>query len=137
MRRRARRSAQTLDLMRASVPPKLIEQRIRNRIYEYVESVAEFPANRGVWNLNELVNSWEDYVPDPFQAHLFPAPTFSAGEVAAMAEVHSAWLAFSDAAQPNIDDEALAMQRPQWTTFVEVSRLASSTFSIRGKLDEE
>ena len=123
--------------MRASVPPKLIEQRIRNRIYEYVESVAEFPANRGVWDLNELVNSWEDYVPDPFQAHMFPAPTFSAGEVAVMAKVHSAWLAFADATPQNIDDESLAMRTPQWIALVEASRTASSTFSIRGKLEEQ
>jgi hypothetical protein len=123
--------------MRASLPPKLIEQRIRNRIYEYVESVAEFPANRGVWDLNELVNSWEDYVPDPFQAHMFPAPTFSAGEVAAMSQVHSAWLAFADATPQKIDDEFLAMRTPQWIALVEASRRASSTFSIRGKLEEE
>jgi hypothetical protein len=123
--------------MRASVPPKLIEQRIRNRIYEYVESVAEFPANRGAWDLNELVNSWEDYVPDPFQADMFSAPTFTAGEVAAMAEVHFAWLAFSDATPQNIDDEAIAMRTPQWTALVEASRRACSTFSTRGKLEEE
>jgi hypothetical protein len=137
MHRRARRSAQPLDLMRASVPPKLVEQRIRNRIYEYVASVAEFPENRGVCDLNELVNEWEFYVDDPLNTQQFPAPTFASTEVAAIAHVHSAWLAFADATPRSIDDEAQAMRTPQWLALVEACRKACSEFSVRGKLPEE
>jgi|SRR5688572_3960508 len=123
--------------MRASVPPKLVEQRIRNRIYEYVDSVAEFPANRGVWDLNELVNEWETFVADPFEPSSFQAPAFTPDEVDAMADVHTAWLAFADAMPHTIVDEVKAMQTPQWPVLVEVCRKASHTFSLRGKLSEE
>ena len=123
--------------MRASVPPKLVEQRIRNRIYEYVASVAEYPANRGVWDLNELVNEWEMYVADPFHTQAFPAPTFTQIEVAAVAKVHTAWLAFADATPHTIKDESQAMKTPEWPLLVDACRDACSTFSLRGKLAEE
>jgi hypothetical protein len=123
--------------MRASIPPKLVEQRIRNRIYEYVTSVAEFPANRGVWDLNELVNEWETNVDDPFDAQSFPAPAFTRDEVASMAEVHAAWSAFAEATPQTITDKPEAMRTPQWITLVEACRKACSTFSARGMLPEE
>ena len=123
--------------MRASVPPELVEQRIRNRIYEYVGSVAEYPANRGVWDLNELVNEWENYVSDPFEPKYFKAPAFTSGEVAAISEIHAAWVEFAKATPPTIKDEVQAMQTPQWPLLVETCRRASSTFSLRGKLPEE
>jgi len=123
--------------MRASVPPKLVEQRIRNRIYECVASVAEFPENRGAWDLNELVNEWDFYVEHPFDAQRFPAPTFAPAAVAAIADVHSAWLAFADATPQSINDEADAMRAPQWLALVEACRKACNAFSVRGKLPEE
>jgi hypothetical protein len=123
--------------MRATVPPKLLEQRIRNRIYEYVASVAEYPANRGVWDLNDLVNEWETYIGDPFNTQSFPAPVFTSGEVGAIAEVNAAWSAFAEATPHTITDEAQAMQSPQWSVLVEACRKASNTFSVRGRLAEE
>ena len=123
--------------MRAGVQSQLVDQRIRNRIYEYVESVAEFPANRGVWDLNELVNEWEAYVADPFNAESFLAPTFTHGEVAALARVHTAWRAFADATPQTISDEANAMQVPEWRALVEACTDARNTLSVRGKLPEE
>jgi hypothetical protein len=122
--------------MRASLPPKLVEQRIRNRIYEYVASVVEYPANRGVWDLNELVNEWEMYVGDPFEAQSFPAPPFTPIEVVAVAKVHAAWLAFAEATPHTIKDEAQAMLTPEWPVLVEACRIACSTFSVRGKLGD-
>jgi hypothetical protein len=116
---------------------KIVEQRTRNRIYEYVASVAEFPENRGVWDLNELVNEWEFYVEDPFDAGRFAAPTFVPAEVAAIADVHSAWLTFAEATPQSIDDEAQAMRMPQWLALVEACRKACSAFSVRGRLPEE
>jgi hypothetical protein len=122
--------------MRASVPPKLVEQRIRNRIYEYVASVAEYPASRGVWDLNELVNEWEMYVGDPFETQSFSAPAFTPNEVAAVAKVHAAWAAFAEVTPHKIEDEVQALRVPEWTVLVEACRNACSTFSVRGKLAE-
>jgi hypothetical protein len=123
--------------MKAAVPPMLVEQRIHNRIYEYVESVAEYPRNRGVWDLNEAVNEWEMYVGDPFERAAFRAPAFNPTEVEAIAEVHGAWLAFADATPPAITDEAGAMATLQWRALVEACRSACLVFAVRGKLPEE
>lgn len=115
----------------------LVMQRIRNRIYEYVESVAEYPRNRGVWDLKEVVNEWEMYVDDPFESVAFPAPAFVPIEVDAIAEVHAAWLAFDDATPQTIADEARAMATSQWSTLVEACHRASLAFAARGRLNEE
>jgi hypothetical protein len=123
--------------MKSAVPPLLVKQQIRNRIYEYVASVAEYPGNREVWDLNEVVNEWEMYVDDPFERAAFPAPAFHPTEIAAMAEVHAAWLAFADATPPAITDEARAMATLQWRTLVEACRSACLAFAVRGKFPEE
>lgn len=73
-----------------------------------MDFVAEYLANRGVWDLNELVNMWETYVCDPFEPQFFRTLTFTSGEVAAVGQVHSAWLAFATVTPPNIKDEVQA-----------------------------
>jgi hypothetical protein len=123
--------------MKSDVPPMLVLQRIRNRIYEYVESVAEYPRNQGQADLNEVINEWEMYVDDPFERGAFPAPPFVRAEVDAIAEVHAAWLAFADATPQSISDEARAMSTSQWRTLVEACHRAALAFAVRGKLHEE
>jgi hypothetical protein len=120
-----------------ATPPILVEQRIRNRIYEYVESVAEYPRNRGVWDLNEAVNEWEMYVDDPFERAAFPAPAFDPTEVDAIAHVHAAWLAFADSTPHTITEETRAMATLQWRALAEACRRACLVFAVRGKLPEE
>ena len=123
--------------MKPDDSPMLIMQRIRNRIYEYVGSVAEYPRNRGVWDLNKLVNEWEMYVDEPLERGAYPAPAFSPPEVEAVAEVHAAWLEFSDAMPQSIADEAQAMETTQWRKLVEACGSAALVFAARGKLPEE
>ena len=115
----------------------LVEQRIRNRIFEYLEGVAEYPRHRGVWDLNELINEWETWVNHPFLSHDFPPPAFSPDEVAAMAVTHDAWLKFSDATSKDIKDESETLSLPEWLAFVGACSAAIKIFQVRGRLRED
>jgi hypothetical protein len=123
--------------MKSDVPPMLVMQRIRNRIYEYVESVVEYTRNQGQSDLNEVINEWEMYVDDPFERGAFPGSAFVRAEVDAIAEVHAVWLAFADATPQSISDAARAMATLQWRTLVEACHRAALAFAARGKLPED
>jgi hypothetical protein len=121
-----------------NAPSKLVTlQRVRNRIFEYLEAVAEYPRVRGVWDLNELVNEWQSWVDHPFLPEDYPPPAFSAGEVTALAITHDAWLAFADATPRNIKDEHAALSMPEWKTFVDACSTAIQVFQVRGRLPED
>ncbi len=120
-----------------NVPSKLvILQRVRNRIFEYLEEVTEYPRSRGVWDLNELINEWESWVDHPFLPRDYPPPVFSAGEVTALAITHDAWRAFADATPKEIKDERAALSLPEWRTFVDACSTAMKVFQVRGRLPE-
>ena len=115
----------------------LVQQRVRNRIFEYLEGVEEYPRARGVWDLNELINEWESWVDHPFLPRDYPPPAFSADEVTALAITHDAWLAFSDSTPQDIKDERAALSMPEWKAFVDACCAAIKVFQVRGRLRED
>ena len=58
----------------------LVERRIRNRIFECVRSMAEYPRGRGISNLSDDLNDWEMNVEYPFLGSSYPAPAFDPSE---------------------------------------------------------
>lgn len=115
----------------------LVQQRVRNRIFEYLEGVTEYPRAGGVWDLNELVNEWESWVDHPFLPRDYPPPVFSADEVTALAIAHDAWLAFADSTAQDIEDERAALSLPEWKGFVDACAAAVKVFQVRGRLSED
>ena len=115
----------------------LVEQRVRNRIFEYLEGVREYPRHRGQTDLNELINEWETWVDDPFLPGDFPPPAFSSDEVAALAITHGAWLAFADSTPKDIKDERAPLSLPEWKAFVAACSAAIKVFQVRGPLRED
>lgn len=125
-----------LDLLKSDIPPMLVQQRIRNCIHKYVSSVVAYQANRGMWDLNEVVGEWEMYVTDPFECAAFPLPVFAPTELAAISDVHAAWLSFTGSTSKSITDEGRAMETWQWRSFVGACRKAELAFAARGTLPE-
>ena len=115
----------------------LVKQRVRNRIFEYLEGVKEYPRARGVWDLNELINEWEFWVDHPFLPRDYPQPAFSVDEVGALAITHDAWQAFADSTPRNIQDEPAALATPEWKSFVDACTAAIKVFQVRGRLSED
>jgi len=115
----------------------LVEKRVRNRIFEYLEGVTEYVLSPGAWDLNELINEWETCVHHPFLSADFPPPAFSVDEVAALAITHDAWLAFADSTPKDIKDERRSLSLPEWKTFVDACSDAIKVFQVRGRLRED
>jgi len=123
--------------MRDATSQLLVEQRIRNRIYEYLEGVVEYSRHPGAGDFNELINEWETWVDSPFLPRDFPPPAFSADEVTVLAITHEAWLAFADSTPQNIKDERATLSMPEWKAFVNACSAAIDVFQVRGRLRED
>jgi hypothetical protein len=122
--------------MREAPSQRLVLQRIRNRILEYLEWVPEYRLDPHV-DLNELMNVWGDYVDDPFVAAEYPAPVFTPAEVAAMSKTHMAWRAFADRTPQTIVDEDAAFALPEWDALVAACIAAAKVLHDRGRLSED
>ena len=116
---------------------RLIEQRIRNRLFEYVEWVVEAEHAPPGLGLNELLNQWEDFVRRPVEVETFPAPVFTEPEVEALKTLDSAWNRFCNATPATVLDERAAMSAPEWRDFVGAAKATAQVFALRGRLSED
>lgn len=119
------------------VTKRVVDQRIRNRIMEYLLGVSEFENDPSVENLNDMVNDWEMNGSRPFSPLEFPLPTYTHQEVLALRMVDAAWSQFCNATPPTIRDEQAALALPEWTQFRTEARAALDVFLQRGKLSED
>jgi hypothetical protein len=116
---------------------RLVEQRIRSRLIEYVEWVVEAEHDPPGLGLNEMLNQWEDWVRRPVEAGTFPEPVFTQIETDALTSLDNAWEGICDATPMTILDERASMSTPEWRAFVEAARAAALVFAHRGRLSED
>jgi len=121
---------------------RVVEQRIRNRIIEYLELASSYEMQRDyqarapVSVPSEVINQWEDWVHRPD----FPpitSPVFSREEREAIAAFHQTWNAVADST-PNLlpsIEETLAL--PQWRELATAAARALQAFGVRGRLPED
>ncbi|MDR2239012.1 MAG: hypothetical protein LBE33_01035 [Zoogloeaceae bacterium] len=115
----------------------LIYQRIRNRVIEELESIVQAENMCPSYGVNELVNSWEDWVPIPMPKNYFSLPVFTAQENELLYQVGTAFNEFCKVTPKVIEDDAAAILLPQWLSVVSAARSALSVMRIRGKMSEE
>jgi hypothetical protein len=123
---------------------RVIEQRIRNRVIEYLDLAASFEQQRqyerDVPFVNvpyEVINSWEDNFPkDPrIDANLLAV--YSPSEVKAIRHFHAVWVAAADALPNDYPTLAEVRELPEWE---QLRRAAASTgmiFAERGTMPED
>jgi hypothetical protein len=116
---------------------RLVEQRIRNRLFEYVEWVVESERVPPDLGMNELLNQWEDFVRRPVEAETFPAPVFTEPEVEALKTLDSAWERICSATPETVLDERAAMSTPAWRDFAAAAKATALVFGARGRLSED
>ena len=116
---------------------RLIQQRIRNRLFEYAEWVVQAEHVPPDLGLNELLNHWEDWVRRPVKAGTFPAPVFAEPEAEALKALDAAWDRVCSATPASIRDERGAMSTPAWRDFVAAAKATARAFSVRGHLSED
>lgn len=141
--------AMTLKLESRDTPSRrVVEQRVRNRIIEYLELASSFEAQLEyqqnapiAYVPNEVINQWEDWVhTDPRTDDRHP-DVYSTEEIAAMKRFHAAWETTADATPnplPPIEEVQLL---PEWNNLRRAAEHALSVFLIRGPMsnghDEE
>jgi hypothetical protein len=119
------------------ISERVIAQRTRNRILEYLEMVCGYPSGAPPWDLSETLNQWEDWVAVPTTSDQFGAPTFTAQEATALCRVSTAWKLLCDATPSQLSEDSPWLRSPEWEGFVAASESALAALSTRGRLSEE
>jgi hypothetical protein len=126
----------------ATPSPRLVDQRVRNRIIEYLELASsfevqlEYQAVAPVSVSNEVINQWEDWVrADP--AMIEWSDVYVADEVAALAAFHEVWNAVADVTPNPLGPIADVQTDPAWHRLRQAALTALAVFERRGSLSEE
>lgn len=121
---------------------RVIDQRVRNRIIEYLEWASseqhqrEYQAAAPVNVASEILNQWEDWVRDE-TIGLFSPPVFSASELAAIRRFHMAWNMRADDTPEVMPDLQDFIGTPPWQRLRSAAESALQAFRLRGRFDEE
>lgn len=115
----------------------LVEQRVRNRIIEWLEMVVVYDVDPPPFDLNEVVNQWYDWNEDQASMSCYPSPTYTEQEASSLALVASAMNSFCEATPKAIASETLACALPEWYRLVSAARQALKELQARGRLAEE
>ena len=93
----------------------LVEQRVRNRLIEYLEMVCAYESDPPPWDLNETVNQWDDWTGGEkfLTEEHFPTPVYSREEAVSLVREHKSLSAFCDSTPQNIVDDLGAFQLPE------------------------
>lgn len=116
-----------------SIPDALLLQRLRNRVIEYLEFVAEAEHDPPLVKTSDIVNEWVyGHNTDPF-----PIPPYTEVEAVELWKFVSALERFCDATPdwPETYDGLFA--HPAWKPFRDAACTALATLAIRGKLPED
>ncbi|MBL8678639.1 MAG: hypothetical protein JNK05_05715 [Myxococcales bacterium] len=141
---RSRHRARWLSKERGpdKIGDRLLMQRIRNRIIEYLSLAASFEAQRRYQELapvcvpNEVINRWEDYTRDPTRETFEPS-VFTPDEADALVEYHRVWHVAADALDDGFPDLEETLQLPEWEQLRDAAQRALAILERRGFLSEE
>ncbi|MEM9234368.1 MAG: hypothetical protein AAGA69_09055 [Pseudomonadota bacterium] len=112
----------------------LLQQRIRNRLIEYFDTSFEEIAS---WGAFEIINMWEDIIPNGWDETFFVEPVFSPEEQGHIKRFISTWDLTADATPDDIFDIVELERSPQWRTFLSEAKSALDCFMKRGKFTED
>lgn len=122
---------------------QLILQRIRNSLIEYLQIAASFEhqveyqkAVPFVNVPNEVINMYEDCVPEKSLLHVWGPPVFSIEEIDALMQFHNTWCEVTDSVPDPLPRLELTLKLPEWELLRLAAEEALGIFSVRGSLPE-
>lgn len=126
------------------ISQQLLQQRIRNRIIDYLELAASADEQRDYERRvpiaqvpNEMINQWEDWV-DGDDLDWYGPPVFSEDERQAVRSFQSVWLAVADdTPNPMPHSIDLLLGTPVWARLMAGAQAALAVFERRGRFDED
>lgn len=123
---------------------RIVDQRVRNRVIEYLELAASFEDQLEyqrrapiAWVPFEMINQWADWAGDGPPTLENQDSAYTTGEVDAMRRFYDAWTAASEALPddwPQLD-EAHAL--PEWQVMATEAAATLEVFALRGRLPED
>ena len=123
---------------------RLVEQRIRNRVIEYLEVAASFEEQQQyecnvpiAYVPREVINMWGDNFPSGLERDLPRFRVFLAGEVAALRTFEPVWDAANRAMPDGFPTLATVQALPAWAVLRDAALAALAVFEQRGRLPEE
>lgn len=124
--------------------PRVVEQRVRNRVIEYLELASSFHEQqeyeRSVPIAHipyEVINQWEDWVHQDPREDPKLSDVYDGAEVEAMAQFHAAWDDAASAVPNNYPPLSEVQALPEWRRLRDVAESAVSVFRRRGKMPED
>jgi hypothetical protein len=118
--------------------PQVLEQRIHNRLFEYVEWVRDYERqSEPRLGIDELLNQWEDFLTRPICEANYPAPAFTADEIEALKRLDNGWELLCSATPKHIANDSTVFKMSEWAAFVACAADAAKVFQMRGKLPED
>lgn len=116
---------------------QLVYQRIRNRIVELLEWLIECENEPPRCGMNELINSWEDWVPTPSPKGYFVDQGFTPMQNVLLVNVSAAIEDFCEATPEPIENDAAAITLPQWRLVIAAAKPTLSAMKASTKMSEE
>ncbi|WP_345267345.1 hypothetical protein [Nocardioides nanhaiensis] len=123
---------------------RLIEQRIRNRIIEYLGLAASFEAQREYEREvpiahipYEVINQWEDQVRTNPRENPYNTDIYDHAEVEALSSFQAVWDSVAAAVPENYPALAEVQAMPEWTLLRESAEDALGVLMRRGKFPED
>lgn len=116
--------------------PQVILQRVRNRIMEYFELVAD-PNCLAMLSAASVINMWEDWRSEPVSPLTYPDPVFNVHERDVMIGFDHAWELAADSTPDPMPEVHALRSLPAWQQLIDSAKAALSVFEVRGRLSEE
>ena len=123
---------------------RLVAQRIRNRVIEYLEMAAsyedqrEYERNVPIAHIpSEVINQWEDNFPRGLHHYASDREAYTPDEFAALESFADVWRSTADAVPDDWPTLAEAQAMPEWSQLRQGAVKALAVFMRRGKLPED
>lgn len=124
---------------------QIVLQRIRNRIMGYLEVASSFDEQRqyqanapdGVSVPNEMMNQWEDWIPDRETFADFAPPVYSHEEQEALRSFHLIWADVAGITPNPLPPLEETLRLPQWELLRAAAESTLRVLEKRGFLPEE
>jgi hypothetical protein len=135
----------------ATAPPddskpsrRVVEQRVRNRVIEYLEIAASFEiqldyqrAVPAVSVPGEVINQWEDWVHVDPRTDAQLSAVYSQDEARALGSFHATWSRVADGTPNPLPSIAETQQLPEWDELRQAAISTLAVFERRGKMPED
>ena len=129
--------------MTERISAMLLDQRIRNRIIEYLETASSYEEQKKfetdvpiVHVPNEIINEWEDYVNRDCLSEC-AGPVFSPEEQIAIRQFDAVWAQVADDTPNPLPPLSKLIGTEPWERLRTAASQALGVFQVRGKFDEE